>query len=211
MNDSREAVRAFHRLYYESGIQARTEWLGVTTRKCPLDLWVYQEIIFGKRPDLILETGTAEGGSAYFLATMCDAIGSGRIVTVDIRQLPGRPEHPRITYVHGDSAADEIVSLATGQIRPGESVMVVLDSDHHRDHVLRELHAYAPLVSPGQYLVVEDTNVNGNPVRPDWGPGPAEALDTFLQEELGRQFTPDPACEKFLMTFNPRGYFVRTS
>jgi cephalosporin hydroxylase len=209
LNGSSEIVRDFHKLYYDSAVQARTEWLGVKARKCPLDFWIYQEILFEKRPDLIIETGTAHGGSAYFLASIFDLIGSGRIVTVDIRPREGRPEHPRISYVQGDSAAPEIVAAVKERAQPDEKVMVTLDSAHDCDHVLEELRVYGPLVTPGQYLVVEDTNVNGHPARPEFGPGPMEALQAFLAEDLGRRFAVDPACEKFLMTFNPGGYLIR--
>jgi cephalosporin hydroxylase len=157
----------------------------------------------------VIETGTAHGGSAYFLASIFDLIGSGRIVTVDIRPREGRPEHPRISYVHGDSAAPEVVADVTSRVQPGEDVMVILDSAHDCGHVLKELRAYGPLVTPGQYLVVEDTNVNGHPVRPEWGPGPMEAVKTFLEEDLGRRFAVDHEREKFFMTFNPDGYLVR--
>ena len=87
--------------------------------------------------------------------------------------------------------------------------MVILDSDHSRDHVLAELRAYAPMVTTAQYLIVEDTNVNGNPVLPEFGPGPMEALDAFLAEN--DDFEPDDEREKFLLTFNPRGYLRRVS
>jgi len=209
LDRSDEIVRDFHKLYYDSAVQARTEWLGVKARKVPLDLWIYQEIVFEKRPGLVIETGTAHGGSAYFLASIFDLIGSGRIVTVDIKPREGRPEHPRIAYVHGDSAAPEIVADVTKRVEPGEDVMVILDSAHDCDHVLKELHAYGPLVTPGQYLVVEDTNVNGHPVRPEWGPGPMEAVEAFREQDLGRNFTVDHDREKFFMTFNPDGYLLR--
>jgi cephalosporin hydroxylase len=190
-------------------VQGSTSWLGIRTLKCPLDLWIYQEILVRNRPDLIVETGTALGGSAHFLATVCDRLDCGRVVTVDWRLREGRPEHPRITYLHGSSIAPRIVDQVVGAVRPGERVMVILDSAHERDHVLSELRAYGPIVTPGQYLIVEDTNVNGHPARPDFGPGPTEAVEAFLEEEPGRSFAVDPACEKFLMTFNPRGYLVR--
>ena len=85
--------------------------------------------------------------------------------------------------------------------------MVILDSDHSRDHVFAELQAYASLVGPGDYLIVEDTNVNGHPVHPDFGPGPTEAVDDFLAEN--DSFFIDESREKYFMTFNPRGYLRR--
>ena len=85
--------------------------------------------------------------------------------------------------------------------------MVILDSEHAKQHVEKELRHYPAMVSPGCYLIVEDTNINGHPVRPDWGPGPMEALDDFLKDN--REFIVDPAREKFMMTQNPRGYLKR--
>jgi cephalosporin hydroxylase len=89
-----------------------------------------------------------------------------------------------------------------------ETVMVVLDSDHHAEHVLNELRIYGPMVTVGNYLIAEDTNVNGHPVRPDFGPGPWEAVQTFLEEN--NSFAVDTKREKLLLTFNPGGYLIRT-
>ena len=85
--------------------------------------------------------------------------------------------------------------------------MVILDSDHRLDHVYNELLCYSPLVQTGDYLIVEDTNINGNPAFPDYGPGPMEAVDHFLSEN--REFIVDRRCERFMMTLNPRGYLRR--
>jgi cephalosporin hydroxylase len=85
-----------------------------------------------------------------------------------------------------------------------DTVLVLLDSDHAKDHVLREIGVYGTLVTPGSYLVVEDTNVNGHPVEPEFGPGPMEAVEEFLRER--RDFVVDETREKFYLTFNPRGY-----
>lgn len=197
-------TEAFHRLYYDTAVWKDTYWLGTPAQKCPLDLWVYQEILHEQRPDLILETGTAHGGSALYLASLCDLLGRGEIVTVDIYPIEDRPVHDRITYLTGSSTAPEAVSelerLADGR----ESVLVILDSDHSRDHVLDELRIYSRFVSPGGYLIVEDTNVNGHPVFAEHGPGPMEAVDEFLAET--DEFEVDASREKFFMTFNPRGF-----
>jgi cephalosporin hydroxylase len=202
-------VERFHRLYYESedSTWKDTWFLGVRTAKCPLDLWVYQEILFELRPEVIVECGTAYGGSALYLARTCDLIGTGRVVTIDVVEEPDRPTHPRITYLNGSSTAPEILERVIHEVKGSAPVLVLLDSDHRRDHVLAEMRAYAPLVTPGSYLVVEDTNVNGHPVLPAFGKGPWEAVDEFLR--ANDRFVRDESREKFLLTFNPGGFLRR--
>lgn len=207
-------VELFHRLYYNlgyarTGTWFATHWFGVPAWKCPFDLWVYQEMLFETRPDYVLETGTAYGGSALFFAHVFDLLGSGRVVTVDIKENPGRPKHNRITYLSGSSTSPEILGQIDHLVGDG-SALVVLDSDHSRDHVLSELEAYPKFVKEGGYLVVEDTNVNGHPVLPDHGPGPMEALKEFLESEAGSVFSRDKDKEKFLLTFNPGGFLKKT-
>lgn len=194
----------FHRLYYDTAVWKDTYWLGVRTQKCPLDLWVYQELLVEQKPDLIIETGTAHGGSALYLASVCDLLGRGEIVTVDIFPIEDRPAHDRITYLTGSSTAPEVVAEVERIVAGRENVLVILDSDHARDHVLDELRIYNRFVPPGGYLIVEDTNVNAHPVFPEHGPGPMEALETFLGET--DEFEVDPTREKFFLTFNPRGF-----
>jgi cephalosporin hydroxylase len=200
---------AFHRLYYDTAVWKDTYWLGVRTQKCPLDLWIYQEILQETRPDLIVETGTAHGGSALYLASVCDLLGRGEVVTVDIHPIEDRPAHDRITYLTGSSTSGEIVGELERLVTDSEQVLVILDSDHSRDHVLDELRIYSRFVTPGSYLIVEDTNVNGHPAMPEHGPGPMEALEAFLPETT--EFQVDVAREKFFMTFNPRGFLRRRS
>ncbi len=138
-----------------------------------------------------------------------DLLGHGRVITVDVVDVPGRPQHDRITYVTGSSVDPAILEQLRAAAADADSVMVVLDSDHSRDHVLAELRAYAPFVTPGSYLVVEDTNVNGHPILPSFGPGPHEAVETFLAESA--PFVRDREREKFYFTFNPGGYLKRVS
>jgi len=208
------ATDAFHRVYYdawEKGVAdgrgtITLSWFGYRTLKSPLDLWTYQEILVETRPDLVVECGTRFGGSAYYIASLLDLIGHGRVVTVDIDAMAGRPVHPRITYVHG-SSTDPAIVAGVRAAADGKRVMVILDSDHAAAHVAAELAAYHDLVTIGCYLIVEDTNVNGHPVRPDFGPGPMEALDAFL---AGRDdFVSDLDRERFLLTLNPRGFLRR--
>lgn len=208
-----DAVEAFNALYYGIGDAKRgtwfeTFWHGVPAWKCPTDLWVYQEMLFEKRPDWVVETGTAHGGSALFLAHVMDSLGHGQIVSVDIEERRDRPEHPRVTYLTGSSTAPEILDEVRSMVGGGTAI-VVLDSDHSKGHVLDELAAYSGLVPPGGYLVVEDTNVNGHPVLPHFGPGPMEAVEDFLASPDGADFSVDDEKEKLLLTFNPRGFLRR--
>ena len=210
-SDNAAVVESFHRLYYNSAPQTwqATRWLGVTTLKCPIDLWVYQEILAELRPDLVIETGTWDGGSALYLASVMDQLRHGVVVTVDIEERPGRPRHPRIKYLKGSSVSPDTVAHVAREARGRRTVMAILDSDHTHDHVLAEMHAYANLVTPGSYLIVEDTNVNGHPVVPEFGPGPAEALTAFLAERS--DFESDRSRERLLMTFNPGGFLRRSA
>jgi cephalosporin hydroxylase len=205
------ATRHFHRVYYYSPERTfqNTYWLGTAVLKCPLDLWIYQELITELRPDVIVETGTRHGGSALYLATICDLLGKGRVVSVDIDEDDGRPSHARITYLLGSSTADDVVARVKHQLNGAETVVVLLDSDHSRDHVLEELRIYADVVTPGSYCVVEDTNLNGNPVFPEHGPGPMEAVEAFLRERSDYHI--DIERQKFFLTFNPHGFLRRAS
>lgn len=205
----RPTVRRFTRLYFSrrEATWADTRFLGVPVAKLPLDLWVYQEIVFETRPDLIVETGTAHGGSALYLASVCELLGRGRVVSVDIAPGPSLPRHERVTFIRGSSVDPAVVAEVRGHARAGERVMVVLDSDHSEAHVLKELEAYAPLVTPGCYLVVEDTALDALPLLRRFGPGPAAAVRRFLKSN--DLFETDRAREKFMASFNPGGYLLR--
>jgi cephalosporin hydroxylase len=202
-------VAEFHRRYYERRTETwgETYWLGHRVLKCPLDLWIYQEILHELRPELIVETGTYRGGSALFLASICDLLGRGEVVTIDSKRQRGRPRNRRITYLHGSSTAPEITRQVERRAKGKRPILVILDSGHGKAHVLDELRTYAPLVTPGSYLIVEDTNLNGHPVEPGHGPGPAEAVAAFLAENAA--FHRDPSREKLLLTFNPDGYLQK--
>lgn len=203
-------IRSFHRFYYKaySGRAWRNNrWLGIRTLKCPLDLWIYQEIIQDTLPDLIIESGTFLGGTTLFLASICELIGHGKIVSIDVDERENRAEHNRITYLTGSSISTEILDTLKALKSPTDKVMVILDSDHHQDHVFSELKHYSPFVTLNNYLIVEDTNINGHPVYSDFGPGPMEAIERFLSINDG--FVVDEEREKFYLTFNPCGYLKR--
>jgi len=209
---SQEEVRdEFHRMYYNSEVWngGRTSYFGVTLAKCPLDLWIYQELIYRVKPRVIIETGTWYGGSAYFLAVTAGLarIEDPMVITIDIAPCV-RIEHPTIFQLTASSTSPEAFEVCKEEIakRPGP-VMVILDSDHHKEHVLTEMEMYAPLVTLGSYLIVEDTNINGHPAYSEYGPGPYEAVQEFLP--LHEEFEVDMECEKFGLTMNPSGYLKR--
>jgi cephalosporin hydroxylase len=207
-----EAVDAFHTCWYNNWNRTweQVHWLGAKALKCPLDLWIYQELLYRIHPDVVIECGTAFGGGAAFLASIMDLLDHGRVVTVDLlgtEEFPQRPAHPRITYLKGSSTDLATLDRVKEHIGTDAVVLVILDSDHREAHVTAELELYAPLVSSGSYLIVEDTNVNGHPVVPEHGPGPMEALNAFLPTHP--EFEVDEGCEKFFMTFNPNGYLRR--
>jgi cephalosporin hydroxylase len=190
---------AFHRAYYDAWLARQGSmdlaWFGYRTMKSPMDMWMYQEIVAETKPDLVLECGTAFGGSSLYLASLLDLLGRGEVLTIDIEARPGQPTHPRITRLVGSSVDPAIV--AEVRRRAGNRrTMVILDSDHSAAHV-----------AAGCYLIVEDTNLNGHPVVPDHGPGPMEAVDAFLPG--APEFVVDRDRERFMLTLNPRGYLRR--
>lgn len=209
VEDDQAIADAFHKLYFKHfrTTWMDTWWMGTRLFKNPMDLIIYQEIIYDLKPDLIIETGTCLGGSAQYLCHLCDLINHGRVVTVDVDPPDGKPRHHRLTYLQGSSVAPEILNQMRGMIKPGEKVLVILDSDHKQPHVARELELYSHLVTPGSYLIVEDTNINGHPVDQKYGPGPYEAVENFLKSD--RRFIIDKSREKLLFTFNPNGYLKR--
>lgn len=185
--------------------QAAPNWRGVTADKCPWDLLTYQEIIYDCRPDIVLETGSWLGGSALFFADICALNGHGAVLSIDLDPPAAGPG--RLTFLQGDSAAPATVERARAWA-DGRRGLVVLDAAHELPHVLAELDAYAPFVASGCYLVVEDTNINGHPVRPDFGAGPWEALEAWLPSHP--EFAVDTSIEPYI-TFAPRGYLRRLS
>lgn len=141
-------------------------WLGRPIIQLPEDMIRIQELIWSLQPDVIVETGIAHGGSLIFYASLCRLMGKGRVVGVDVEIRPhnrqaieAHPLKPLITLVEGDSVSPTIVSQVRRQVQPGERVLVILDSCHTKAHVLAELQAYAPLVTPGSYVVVTDGNM----------------------------------------------------
>jgi cephalosporin hydroxylase len=198
--------------YYDTGVWKRLSYRGVRTLKNPLDMWNYQEIIAEHGIEWVLETGTRHGGSALFFADLLEARRAGGVViSVDVDHTALQIGlHPRIRLLRGDSASEPVVDAVRGLLPARRAPMfVILDSDHSKAHVLRELAAYVPLMQRGDYLVVEDSCVNGHPVRPDFGPGPMEAIQEFLAKNPDLLAPDLPRETKFGCTFAPRGYYLK--
>ena len=139
-------------------------WMGVPIIQLPADIIATQEVIWATKPDVIIETGVARGGSVLFMASLLELIGKGTVIGVDIDIRPHNRDsierHPmakRVVLIEGPSTEPATLTKVAAAIPAGASVMVVLDSDHSRDHVLAELRTYGPLVTKGCYLVVADT------------------------------------------------------
>jgi cephalosporin hydroxylase len=194
-------------------------WLGLPVIQYPQDLIAMQEIIWRTRPELIVETGIARGGSLVFFASMLEMIGpAGRVVgvDVDIREhnraaIERHPLSKRIAMLDGSSIDTAIVEEVRAIARTIRSILVVLDSNHTHAHVLRELELYSPLVRKGNYLIVMDTVVENLPAElfPDrpWGPGnnPRTAVQAFLKDN--DRFRLDEEIEnRLLLTVAPGGY-----
>jgi len=189
----REVSRAWLRVGWDTKYVYGFTWLGRPIIQLPDDLMRLQEVIFRIQPDVIIETGIAHGGSLIFSASLCQMLGKGRVVGVDIEIRPHNREaieahamSKHITMIEGDSTAPEVVEKVSSHVRPEETVLIFLDSCHTREHVQKELQAYSPLVTPGSYIVAMDgimQEVAGAPrTEPDWDVNnPQTAVSDFLK------------------------------
>ena len=154
-------------------------WMGRPIIQLPEDLIRIQEVLFSIKPDVIIETGVAHGGSLVFYASLCKAMNKGKVIGIDIeirphnrRAIEAHPLFPLITLIEGNSVDPALVEQVKGHVKPGETVLVLLDSCHTKAHVLAELNAYSPLVSKGSYIVAMDgimEQLVGAPrSQPDW-------------------------------------------
>jgi cephalosporin hydroxylase len=213
-------------------------WLGVPIIQLPQDIVAMQELIWQTKPDLIIETGIAYGGSLIMSASMlvlldyCDSLQSGQAfnpakqrrkvlgVDIDIRAhnraaIEAHPMANRIEMIQGSSTAPAIIASVQERAKGSRCVMVCLDSDHTHDHVLAELKAYAPLVTPGSYCVVFDTLIEDRPAGSfpgrawDKGNNPKTAVWEYLKTHP--EFEIDKSIQsKLLITVAPDGYLKRT-
>lgn len=193
-------------------------WLGMEIWQWPTDLLVMQELIFEQRPKIILETGTAKGGSSIFYASILKLLDGGRVISVDIdhsdelkRAMSEHPFGSMVTLITGDSQSDEIIDKVRDDIGGEKSVLVTLDSHHGYEHVLSELKKYREFVPVGGYLVAMDTICKELSVIPGneaWREdNPLRAVETFL--ERTDDFEVDYSRDKLLVGFSPGGFLRR--
>jgi cephalosporin hydroxylase len=196
-------------------------WLGRPVIQFPQDMMAIQELIWSIKPDVVIETGVAHGGSILFSASMLELVGGeGYVIGIDIdirkhnrTEIEAHPLSRRVRLIEGSSVDDAVVSQVREMVGEGKKVLVILDSNHTHEHVLRELELFSPFVREGSYLVVYDTLIEDMPVdlvgdRP-WGPGnnPKTAVWEFL--ETNKRFKIDKDLEaKLSITVAPDGYLV---
>jgi cephalosporin hydroxylase len=191
-----------HRLVFD------TKYQGIGAMQSVFDFWKYQELLWFNKPDVVIEIGNYVGGSTLALAHLLDNLDRGRLIGLDLDHsgLSRRVvEHPRISLVEGEAVAN--LEKVSSQIAPGETVMIIEDSAHTYDNTLAILEAYGPLVTPGQYFIVEDTICRRGV---DDGPAPPnayEAVEAFVARHP--EFEIDRDCEAFIVTWNPKGYLRR--
>jgi cephalosporin hydroxylase len=168
-------------------------WMGRPVIQLPEDMLRVQEIIYQVKPDVIIETGVAHGGSLVYYASLCKAMERGRVIGIDIEIRPhnrkGIETHemfPLITLIEGSSTDPQIVKQAKAQVHPNETVLVILDSNHTKQHVLAELEAYHDVVTPGSYIVATDGSMRDlydvPRGKPEWSwDNPAAAAEEFAK------------------------------
>jgi cephalosporin hydroxylase len=217
-----QAAKAFNDASNSGQYSYNFSWMGRPIIQYPQDMIAMQEIIWELKPDLIIETGIAHGGSLIYYASLLELIGKGEVLGIDIdirehnrREIEAHPMFKRIKMIEGSSIDENLVAKVKEMAKGKQTVLVSLDSNHTHEHVLRELQLYAPFVTPGSYLVVFDTIVEDLPEgyfkeqRP-WGIGnnPKTAVWEFIKDN--DQFVIDTAIDnKLLISVAPEGYLKR--
>jgi len=201
-------------------------WMGRPIIQLPDDMVRIQEVIHAVQPDVIIETGVAHGGGLVFYASLCKAMDRGRVIGIDIEIRPhnrkaieAHPLFPYITLIEGSSTDPVVVEKVRSLVKPGERVLVVLDSCHTKDHVLAELEAYAPMVSVGSYIVATDgimEQVAGGPrTQSDWTwNNPRRAAQEFVARHpafaiVEPQFPFNEGMVSRRVTYWPDGFIKR--
>jgi len=212
-------VRAGHKYYWVH----QTNWMGEPCLQLAQDMFAFQEAVYKSRPDFIIESGVAWGGTMLFLASVLKLVGGAKIIGIDVfipedlrarLMSPQNPVGDMMQLIEGSSVDIHILAKVREIVGNNKKVLVLLDSDHTHAHVLKELQLYAPFVGVGQYLICGDTTIERQPPAEErpraWGKGnnPLTALREFL--ENSSDFEVDHELEnKLLLTNNPGGYLRR--
>ena len=198
----------FIEAFWHSLAWRNASWLGRPIQTPPTDLMIYQELVEAVGPDWIIETGALNGARALFLASVCELLGRGQVVSIDPKLSADRASHPRITYVEGRAQDDATVEQVRKIVGASPKALLILGSRPGSNlRIESEFEAYREFVAVGSYAVVENTIVNGHPVWPGFGPGPSEAAKRILARHS--EFAVDTAMERYGLTFNPGGFLKR--
>lgn len=231
----RSSVESWHNASRSFDYQYMFQWLGMPIIQDPQDICMIQELIWRIKPDVVIETGIARGGSlvlsASILSTLCygellrgETASSRKVIGIDIdirdnnrKAIESHPLSTMISTIQGSSIDPSVISQVKSQLRDHDRILVILDSNHTRDHVFNELLLYSPFVVPGSAILVLDTGIEYAPVdtfsvsRP-WGPGnsPLTAVNEFLNTSFGKDFEKDRSIEqRLLLSCAPEGLLYR--
>ena len=207
-----KSIESYFKWYWNSGTWRTTTWRGVEARKVVSDMWNYQEIISSLPITLVIECGARKGGSTLFFADLLTGLQRDwRILSIDIVDAwDAKVNYERITKLVADSGGEEAKNAMKTAINQTKGkVFAILDSDHTKKHVLRELETMNSLLREGDYLLVEDTCINGHPINERFGPGPYEAVEEFIAKNP-ESFIRDVKREKkFGFTCAPMGFWIK--
>lgn len=220
IKELKEVGLRWARVSAENHLSYEIDWLGVPIIQTPEDLILMQELIFKIQPDLVIETGIAHGGGLIFHASLLELLNKGKIIGIDIeirehnkKVIEAHPLFKRIEMLEGDSASEEIIQEIKKRIPENSKVIVLLDSNHTKKHVLRELQLYQEFIIPGCYIVVSDTIASKlaelgavNEVKYA-NNGPKEAIDEFLK--INDSFEIDKQFNKLYISSSPSGYLKK--
>jgi cephalosporin hydroxylase len=217
-----QAGDAWLRVAWENKLDYEVSWLGIPIIQNPYDMILMQELIFDVKPDLIIETGIAHGGSLIYYASLLELLGEGRVIGIDIdirphnrRLLERHPMIKRVSMIEADSTSPTLIKKLAKEVKKHKKVMVCLDSLHSYKHVLEELRLYSPFVTVGSYIVVFDTAMpkfaglkGTKKIYKDYKTdNPLMAVKQFLKEN--KNFKIDKTYNKFFVSNCPDGFLKR--
>jgi len=189
--------------HHEKVVFDKVSWMGVPFHKNVMDAWIYQELIFKIKPDVIVEIGSENGGSTLYFAHLLDCIGKGKVISVDVSRASYSVKHDRVLEITGHSSTEWVIEKVS-ELCKDKIVFINQDGGHSEDQVLRDLTNYSSLISIGSYFIIEDTLLYPYAGLKE---GPLVAINKFL--ETNHNFVIDLECERYILTANPSGYLRR--